>query len=1560
MAYNYDNNLHVQNPGKLSKFNSCNAMPYLEFLGADVKSFNLNLGYGQSETTLNLELVESISPPNTNQNTGCSISSYNGVIGNVYTFQATDINGNVGFEFSGILLDHDIKLDSNGRTISAKLSDGRQYLENFTIIANEYYSRNYLYNNDGSSTNIMNALYEAEPGVAAQFDVPTGSVNTYIKCDYYMDSGADKDGIPAIYILGQFLASDRYLSLPLTNQTLKINIDDFYSVASSRGSKLRITETSISLLSLLSAVSNEIGHDFFIYVESTFTGYEMIVKPINKSQGLTGFSLRDKLKTDYVDQGNFSSLSYGQETSYDSTRNIVMGSHYRYFVQIERQTQSDVYASNWNNTFGIASSTASSSDPDPITDITDSANFPISPLAYTDPPAGACYNPAQWNTGGLCTCSTPNGGGRISMLLGEKLNGVNADGIPTYKLYLSNLCGDIIDIDYDVSDLCAILGITCPGTSLRLTEEELLFSETYEAYINWALLHPGSIGYTFGSIIFGALWGNFQKYSLKIFADIVDNGSFDSFKDPSIAFPDAQVSNKLFEVVHQYIKEIYNNYYGQEYVVVLDKKQTGELNRFEVCLGKSYNTWPSADGSDPQSSLSSVSIPVNDGSDFLNNGVLNNVIKTAGTNGYISASDTVANGAWFTGPSIDQLLSLSPANGLSVFLNDDNTIGGFVKYGPVDNICKRIGNKTYCFRVDFSELDPKDFYLDQNNILYLRAQFSEEMYFGSLANVPILSDLSDDDTWVRFRLPRVKLVPSKTTTGAIGRAASRLALIALQAMTDLANLSGVAGSGDITLEDAIKDKLAGGGINPGVWDGIAANLAVTNLAKISVPATVPLAVAIPFESRTMNYGPWQYVVDPNGGTNFIEYDLNPWSFGFGVNAASQGWIRMGQAASLLALNGANGRTYQEKGSVSYIGIPNINIGSLADDASPASAVLTDINFSFGADGARTSMNYQTYSPKFGSTPKFVVDAAKSNISNKLDYMKKFREAGLKNRSTSLRLREDLIKLNYGRGGGGGGQVESPTYNSKYKASPSKILMGGYFNKNNITDIQNSSGGQDDSSAFTEHGNLETDQCADIDNNPFPINATPIDNTNGNTVNRYISSEIHPTYNFDYAQKEYYKNTSLMSLDGIFLPVSLTGGPNNNLAKYASYTDSSFLPTNRPIHSMPPVSFSTVSAQLILSNGNAFDNKINNRYLNPILSKSIMNSDWDDRSNNSDKGFVIVNIGQGSSPEENINFDELKNTNGSTEIDRQNFSDFRFHALRGPLVLQAWGYDINGKPIPNANDSAVDAEDGIFRSTFLKDKFLKNWLSNPKTWPVGPVDLRWDRNRGVWVSPPASKLIVARLTSTLNPFSSATAELLNPVTDDGISYYKDYDLYGPDGESLKQDVRNCTVTVHDYLGMTVSKCALVLLHYEDGKYIIVQEGGNNLQRARISTNQTLTCNGTCRGELFVVSEGGGYSYGDEGAIEIADTIGLVSQPLASLTRMWVVKMPDSAKYEVVYIGNREDANCGSCGGFSVYSIAGVDFNRLNTGVKIGKILTVSDGGCLELVDTRSCQIVIDGG
>jgi hypothetical protein len=75
-------------------------------------------------------------------------------------------------------------------------------------------------------------------------------------------------------------------------------------------------------------------------------------------------------------------------------------------------------------------------------------------------------------------------------------------------------------------------------------------------------------------------------------------------------------------------------------------------------------------------------------------------------------------------------------------------------------------------------------------------------------------------------------------------------------------------------------------------------------------------------------------------------------------------------------------------------------------------------------------------------------------------------------------------------------------------------------------------------------------------------------------------------------------------------------------------------------------------------------------------------------------------------------------------------DIRFMALRGPLVIAGWGYDTDGKPIPNVQDSG--SVSGVFENNVESGEFLSGYLSNAKTWPVAPVDMRFDRKRKVWV------------------------------------------------------------------------------------------------------------------------------------------------------------------------------------------------------------------------------------
>lgn len=117
---------------------------------------------------------------------------------------------------------------------------------------------------------------------------------------------------------------------------------------------------------------------------------------------------------------------------------------------------------------------------------------------------------------------------------------------------------------------------------------------------------------------------------------------------------------------------------------------------------------------------------------------------------------------------------------------------------------------------------------------------------------------------------------------------------------------------------------------------------------------------------------------------------------------------------------------------------------------------------------------------------------------------------------------------------------------------------------------------------------------------------------------------------------------------------------------------------------------------------------------------------------------------------------------------------RFFAFRGPMMLHGWGYDTDGYPVPNKADEPKEFDtmgrpkrfiltssgtndlkkDGKFLPGanellgdvigrgYVKENgewtrkptryFHLNWAERSDLWPVGPIDLRWDAERKVWV------------------------------------------------------------------------------------------------------------------------------------------------------------------------------------------------------------------------------------
>lgn len=197
----------------------------------------------------------------------------------------------------------------------------------------------------------------------------------------------------------------------------------------------------------------------------------------------------------------------------------------------------------------------------------------------------------------------------------------------------------------------------------------------------------------------------------------------------------------------------------------------------------------------------------------------------------------------------------------------------------------------------------------------------------------------------------------------------------------------------------------------------------------------------------------------------------------------------------------------------------------------------------------------------------------------------------------------------------------------------------------------------------------------------------------------------------------YKNKAFMSFDGLFSPVSIKG--DGNLPKFIDGTSNS-------------------------------KNKINNINLNPLANPNSFTAFINSKDEGGDhKGHAIDLVGKGETVPAN---GLINNLLSQTDPNKYAF-DYRFIGLRGPIVLHGWGYDTASKPIPSSDD------DPIIKDESSSDIFLTNWLQKPSKWPVGPVDLRFDRKRGVWVGGSTAEIVIAKLTENIAACNVGDALLL---------------------------------------------------------------------------------------------------------------------------------------------------------------------------------------------------------
>jgi hypothetical protein len=225
--------------------------------------------------------------------------------------------------------------------------------------------------------------------------------------------------------------------------------------------------------------------------------------------------------------------------------------------------------------------------------------------------------------------------------------------------------------------------------------------------------------------------------------------------------------------------------------------------------------------------------------------------------------------------------------------------------------------------------------------------------------------------------------------------------------------------------------------------------------------------------------------------------------------------------------------------------------------------------------------------------------------------------------------------------------------------------------------------------------------------------------------------------------------------------------------------------------------------------------INRKYLNPIVSRTFLQT-WEGRGSSNSFNIRVIGFGQ------NYNNNSIFSVS-DTKYDNE--TDFGFYALRGPLVLQSWGYDTEGKPIPNIVDDASSTAGGTFNNVGVRDKFMDNWLSKPESWPVGPIDLRYDRDRGVWVAPTKERILLARLTDTLDASGSIGAVLLNNTVE-SMKFHENYKVWGPNGEDIMSDIESHQITIYNYLDNSFDKDEVVYAVWNDDKYLAIPKGGGS--------------------------------------------------------------------------------------------------------------------------------------
>jgi hypothetical protein len=560
------------------------------------------------------------------------------------------------------------------------------------------------------------------------------------------------------------------------------------------------------------------------------------------------------------------------------------------------------------------------------------------------------------------------------------------------------------------------------------------------------------------------------------------------------------------------------------------------------------------------------------------------------------------------------------------------------------------------------------------------------------------------------------------------------------------------------------------------------------VAMGSFPFAFPCNAVLPLKSNTRTYGPfYRYSVTSEDintiakgipGKTFTEKDegLAPWEYG--------GTVYMNEGAN-AKLSGIVRRQQQvERGSLTVAGYPNLQMGSALDERPYY------INNRYG-NGTPRSLTTKFYSSPTGPQQFFQLDTIPATTGNKSQITDVSTQVSPTNVTTSYTLstftpvngrfnRDNADRLK---------QQAQERYKrdreiraSKRQTANAELSLA----KKRFRNL----GLQINTTSFVERSSPMAFAGVYQDKNASPTgNLSPPGqvNTVTNSVSGIARKEVFGQSTNQISQLSAYDDAGLMSMDGFFRPVRTRASLNSGLGSQLSVENDAADILGDAYQTVPyrsgPYQKQVRQSETPPGPLNDWTGLIiNTTYLDFLVGPYTQLSA---RSSNSGVGHDIEIVARENAEViGNENFGNLSVLNSGNEIQHSTTDTYRYMAHRGPLVIAGWGYDLYGKPIPNANETGLfsgipgqtqlpqnewtsgSAYSGLHRQDYnlLTDEFHSGFLSDPETWPVGPVDLRWDRKRSVWTVPNDFRIYVANLQDGLSGLGDTAVAAVSNADD----------------------------------------------------------------------------------------------------------------------------------------------------------------------------------------------------